>query len=334
MSAGDGILVFCSGLDPACLSGLEAEVRVAGFYGIIPVALSAGYTIQGPDWFERWIPLPVEDIQEALQQFTERILERIFRFSPGSGRPVLILKTGMIWHLAIWKVLVDWWRTLPSSWLRFWILDPVFTTTAGKTWSSLSENTFSWKDFFVREVFPEVTILLPNELEWQSLKSITGQETDTDLVGFLYDCGVRAILRKGGHRHEDDMEEEVQDLLYIQGSGEPVVWCRSRVRFPASVRIRGAGTCLAGILSCELFLLSRQRSVHSHGDISSLIRDSVEIAMRRMNCIWKCLQSSWRSYLRFSFSSSVSQGVLALTDPLLLGKCLYGELSPDHGCSE
>lgn len=200
-----------AGSDSSGGAGIQADLKTFAALGVFGASAVTAVTAQNTD------AVSGVDIMDA--DFVGQQVAACF-----ADLPVGAIKTGMLANAGIARAVVaELERARSISGTRVpLIVDPVMIATSGA--SLLDDRAIAtlWG-----ELLPLATLVTPNLPEAAAL---TGRSGDTDpetLGALLLECGVGAVLVKGGHAKG----ETCRDLLVSAGASRTFEWPRAAGEF-------------------------------------------------------------------------------------------------------
>ena len=190
------IVLSIAGSDSSGGAGIQADLKTfsaLGVYGATAITAITAQNTQGV--FS----------QQALspQMVYEQITAVVDDLSP------TVVKIGMLSNVEIVHAVAN---ALGQYSLTI-ILDPVMVSSSGHRLLS-----FEGQDALKEKLLPMATLITPNipEMEALSQMSLLSFEEKEKAAHYLFECGAKAILLKGGHEEGDTKT----DILYSIHDGE------------------------------------------------------------------------------------------------------------------
>jgi hydroxymethylpyrimidine/phosphomethylpyrimidine kinase len=223
VSPGRPVVLCIGGSDPIGASGLQADARHLGVYGVHATSAPTALTIQGVRSFEDGVPTDVA--------FFRRTLEAVF-----DAVPIDVVLIGMLATVQHVRTLLVWLHNFEGR----IVLDPVLAASAGAPLLDEAGRVLVREALVVR-----ADVVLPNAAELGELAGgpVAANEAErADQAVELVSRGAALVLAKGGHAQGP----EVVDLLVTPAGTERLAAARVPGRF------RGTGGALASACAAEI----------------------------------------------------------------------------------
>lgn len=190
--AGDShvpVVLTVAGSDSSGGAGIQADLKTLTAMNVYGASAITALTAQNTTG--------VQAIHTPPTDFLKQQLESVF-----SDLRVSAVKTGMLPTSAMIETTAAFIR---AHSVRHVVVDPVLAATSGDTLVTDSAHT-AWLDALTASLLPLATLVTPNMPEARRLTGlpIRNDQEARAACRALHALGCRAVLLKGGHRHDDE----------------------------------------------------------------------------------------------------------------------------------
>jgi hydroxymethylpyrimidine/phosphomethylpyrimidine kinase len=218
-------LLVVGGSDCSGGAGIQADIKTGALLGAEVSAVITAITAQNSLGVSGVWPVPVGMLQAQLQSVCVDI-------------PPHAVKLGMLWGASHVEAIAE---AIVRYELGHVVCDPVLVSSSG---TMLLDE--AGKEA-LQALMPRIFLLTPNAMEAAALSGrSTGNWNElVDAGKALLDCGLNAVLLKGGHMGG----AEATDVLLAQEASEPVFFRAPRID---TRNDHGTGCVLASAIAAEL----------------------------------------------------------------------------------
>lgn len=218
-----------AGSDSGGNAGVQADLRTFHAYSLHGCTVFTALTAQNPDG--------VYAINEIAADFVGAQLDAVL-----GTYSIAALKTGMLGSADVVEAIVERMKAYPEI---VKVIDPVMVATSG---AKLAGD--STQKAMKEHLLPLATLITPNipEAEVLSGRAVGARKDVYDAAECLYDRFGAAVLVKGGHAADGNIEAE--DVLF--DGREFSAFSLPRIEKPVSTH--GTGCTLSAAIAAELAL--------------------------------------------------------------------------------
>jgi hydroxymethylpyrimidine/phosphomethylpyrimidine kinase len=218
-------LLTIGGSDCSGGAGIQADVKTGALLGAEVSAVVTAITAQNSRGVRGVWPVPVAMLRAQLQSVCEDL-------------PPHAVKLGMLWGASHVEAIAE---AIVHHELKNIICDPVLVSSSGTVLLDEAGREA------LHALMPRIFLLTPNAMEAAVLsgRNIGSWNEFVDAGKALLDCGLHAVLLKGGHMQG----AEATDVLLAHENSEPVFFRAPRID---TRNDHGTGCVLASAIAAEL----------------------------------------------------------------------------------
>lgn len=248
-------LLSIAASDPLGGAGIQADIRAGNLLGVHVVTVVTAVTSQNSKGFYKLGAVPVSLLESEIKAIFEEMV-------PDA------IKIGMIGNLENLEFIADFLKDLKLD-IPI-VVDPVIKATATNRCEDINDSE-RIKLLYLENIFPLTCVLTPNlpELKFFSGKNL---KDVTDLKEFLSFFEAKALLIKGGHSNEEEIEDILvtdKDIIRLK---HPRIECKN---------LHGTGCVLSSLMaSCLGLGYSVEKAFYvSSAKISEIISNSSDYSL-------------------------------------------------------